>query len=55
MKPKPIAMCLSVAAAAATLLLSGCLMRQTVTRNGEVVKEGYVVKRPLKEAVRGSE
>ncbi|MBC8128415.1 MAG: hypothetical protein H8M99_14835 [Gloeobacteraceae cyanobacterium ES-bin-144] len=29
-------------------LTSGCLMRHTVTRGGEVVEENYVFKRPLK-------
>ena len=42
-------------AAVATAFLTGCLMRQTVTSGGEVVKDGYVVKRPLKDAVQRSE
>ena len=38
----------------ATLVLNGCLMRQTVTSGGEVVKDGYVVKRPLKDALQSA-
>lgn len=34
--------------------LSGCLTHRTVTRGGKTVKSGYVVKRPLKEAVQNS-
>ncbi len=30
---------------------SGCLVEQTVTRNGEVEQEGYVIKHPIKEAI----
>lgn len=37
-----------VLAAALTLLSTGCLMRRTVTKNGEVIESNYVVKRPLK-------
>lgn len=44
-----------VIAAAATVLLTGCLVRQTVTDNGEVVQDNYVVKRPLKDAFERSE
>ena len=36
-------------------LLSGCVVRQTVTSGGEVIKDGYVVKRPLKNAIVGAE
>lgn len=31
--------------------LSGCLMRQTVTENGEQISSNYVVKRPLKDVI----
>jgi len=41
-------------ASAMTALLSGCLMRQTVTQNGEVLSSDYVVKRPLKDAIKNS-
>ena len=34
-----------------TAVSSGCLVEQTVTRNGEVEQEGYVIKRPIKEAI----
>lgn len=44
--------CLLVAAA--SMLLTGCLVRRTVTKGGEVVTDRYVVKRPLKDAVSGS-
>jgi hypothetical protein len=40
--------------AAAALLLNGCLVRETVTSGGQVVEDGYVVKRPLKEAIEKS-
>lgn len=39
----------------ASVACSGCLVEQTVTRNGEVVKEGYAIKRPIKEAIENSE
>jgi hypothetical protein len=32
----------------AVLFTSGCLMKRTVTRDGAVVEEGYVVKGPLR-------
>lgn len=41
--------------AAAALLLNGCLVRETVTSGGQVVEDGYVVKRPLKEAIEKSD
>lgn len=37
------------------LLFAGCLTEETVTRNGEVMKSGYVFKRPLKDAIEASE
>ena len=46
MSPRLIAMCL-LATAAATLL-TGCLVRRTVTNGGEVTSSNYMVKRPLK-------
>jgi len=54
-QPKRVAIWLPITAVAAALLLSGCLMRQTVTENGEVVEENYIVKRPLKDAVERSQ
>lgn len=42
-------------ALAAVALIPGCLMRQTVTENGEVISSDYVVKRPLKDAIENSE
>lgn len=50
---KPISNCLLAAFAAA--LLNGCLMRQTVTNDGQVVQDSYVIKRPLKNAIGRSE
>jgi hypothetical protein len=38
----------------AILPLSGCVTQRTVTRNGQPVEQGMVVKRPLKEAVENS-
>ena len=40
---------------AAAVLSSGCLVRRTVTKGGSVVADRYVVKRPIKDAVSGSE
>jgi hypothetical protein len=34
--------------------LTGCVTQRTVTRNGQPVEQGLVVKRPLKEAVENS-
>jgi hypothetical protein len=31
--------------------LAGCLTRRTVTVGGQTVEDGYVVKRPIKEAI----
>ena len=45
--------CLWVTAAA--VLLSGCLVRRTVTKGGSVVTDRYVVKRPVKDAVNAAE
>ena len=45
-----------VLATMAALLLSGCLVRRTVTKGGSVVTDHYVVKRPIKkDAVNGLE
>jgi hypothetical protein len=35
--------------------LSSCVTKRTVTRNGQTVEEGLVVKRPLKEATENSQ
>ena len=42
-------------ALASAVLLSGCLTQQTVTSNGEVISQDYVIKRPLKDAIENSE
>lgn len=42
-------------AAVATAILPSCLMRQTVTENGEVISSDYVVKRPIKDVIENSE
>ena len=34
---------------------SGCLTQETVTSNGEVISQDYVIKRPLKEVIENSE
>jgi len=49
----PIATCVLVTAAA--VLLSGCLVRRTVTKGGSVVTDRYVVKRPLKNDANGAQ
>jgi hypothetical protein len=36
------------------LPLTACVTERTVTRNGQPVEQGLVVKRPLKEAVENS-
>jgi len=35
--------------------LAGCLTRRTVTQGGQTVSQEYVIKRPLKEAIRNSQ
>lgn len=52
MKPKNILTILI--AVVAPLLSSGCLVQETVTVNGEVMKEGYVVKDPIKDVIDNS-
>ncbi len=41
-------------AAVMTLLSSSCLVRQTVTENGSVVKDNYKIKRPVKDVIENS-
>lgn len=53
MKSGTLAKCLI--AATLVIISSGCLMRQTVTENGEVISNDYVIKRPLKDAIERSE
>ena len=43
-----------VIAVSAAVLLSGCLVRRTVTSGGQVVESNYAVKRPLKDAIKRS-
>ena len=38
-------------AALSCTLLSGCLVRRTVTTGGQTVEDGYAIKRPIKEAL----
>lgn len=52
MKPKNILTILI--AVVAPLLSSGCLVQETVTVNGEVMKEDYVVKNPIKDVIDNS-
>ena len=49
MKPKNFLTILI--AVLASLLSSGCLVQETVTVNGEVMKEDYVVKDPVKDVI----
>jgi len=44
----------SLLALAAILPFSACVTERTVTRNGQPVQQGLVIKRPLKEAVENS-
>lgn len=53
MNAKLIFICLLSGAAA--VLTSGCLVKRTVTVNGESQQEGYAIKRPIKEAVENSQ
>lgn len=53
MKPGRLLKCLLAAAVAVPF--SGCLTQRTVTEGGRTVKQGYVVKRPLKEAIQNSQ
>jgi len=39
---------------ALVLSLPGCITQRTVTKGGQTVEQGWVVKRPLKEAVQNS-
>ena len=41
-------------ALAAIFSFSACVTERTVTRNGQPVQQGLVVKRPIKEAVENS-
>lgn len=42
-------------ASSLAFLFSGCLTQETVTSNGEVISQDYVIKRPLKDAIENSE
>lgn len=53
MNPSLILKCLL--AAVLVVPFSGCVTQRTVTEGGRTVKQGYVVKRPLKEAVQNSQ
>ena len=39
----------------AVVILPGCLTQQTVTSNGEVISQEYVIKRPLKDVIENSQ
>lgn len=45
----------SLLAASLVVLSSGCLTQQTVTSNGEVISQDYVIKRPLKDVIENTE
>lgn len=53
MKSTILAKCLL--ASSLVVLVSGCLTQETVTSNGEVISQDYVIKRPLKDAIENSE
>jgi hypothetical protein len=44
----------SLVAALVLLPMTGCLTQRTVTEGGRKVSQEYVIKRPLKEAVKNS-
>lgn len=52
MKTGILAKCMLASALA--VLLSGCLSQRTVTSNGEVISQDYVIKRPIKDAIENS-
>ena len=52
MKSGSILKCLL--AAVLTVPVTGCLARRTVTEGGRTVSQDFVIRRPLKEAVRNS-
>jgi hypothetical protein len=37
------------------LTFAGCLTQRTVTEGGHTVKQDYIIKRPLKEAIQNSQ
>lgn len=45
---------LTIAALVAVLGTSGCLTQRTVTQNGHVVSQDYIVDRPIRDAIRES-
>ena len=45
---------LLIIAVATVLVLPGCITKRTTYRNGQEVSSQYVIKRPIKEAVRNS-
>jgi hypothetical protein len=45
---------LSIATLVAVLGTSGCLTQRTVTQNGHVVSQDYIVNRPIRDAIRES-
>ena len=53
MKTKFSFICLFTAAM--VVFSSGCLVREKVTVNGQVVQEDYKIKRPLKDAIDNSQ
>lgn len=53
MKSEFVMKCLLAALLA--LPLTGCLTQRTVTEGGHTVKQEYVIKRPLKEAIQNSQ
>jgi hypothetical protein len=44
----------SLAVFALLFSLSSCVTKRTVTQGGQTVESGYVVKRPIKEAVQNT-
>jgi len=47
-------MALSMLALVAVFGTSGCLTQRTVTQNGHVVSQDYIVDRPIRDAIRKS-
>ncbi len=53
MTPKLLCNCLL--STAMVVLSSGCLVKEKVTVNGEVMADDYKIKRPLKDAIDNSQ
>jgi len=51
---KSLRIILSLALLSMIAATSGCVTKRTVTQGGQTVESGYVVKRPIKEAIQNT-